>query len=263
MKISKIKSTLVLLIIALSMMAIAACSQDETKPAETSTTTETTTETAETTTEAAVETVEIKTMTGEELVDQNSDKKKDEVIIIDVRSSEEYKAGHIPNAININVDELESRLNEIEDYKDKPVIVYCNSGKKSQDSAEILVNNGFKDVTNAQGVKEFKYDLVQYGDVRGQAFEEEFIGENKDIVVVDVRPAKDVKDTGMIEGAINIPFDEVESNLDKLPKDKTIALYCNTGTKSADVAKQLEGLGYESVVNAIEGVKEYSFELVK
>jgi hydroxyacylglutathione hydrolase len=102
MKISKIKSTLLLLIIALSMMAIAACSQDETKPAETSTTTETTTETAETTTEAAVETVEIKTMTGEELVDQNSDKKKDEVIIIDVRSSEEYKAGHIPNAININ-----------------------------------------------------------------------------------------------------------------------------------------------------------------
>ena len=67
----------------------------------------------------------------------------------------------------------------------------------------------------------------------------------------------------MIEGAINIPFDEVESNLDKLPKDKTIALYCNTGTKSAEVAQQLEGLGYENIVNSIEGVKEYSFELVK
>jgi len=152
MKISKIKSTLLLLIIALSMMAIAACSQDETKPAETSTTTETTTETAETKTEAAVETVEIKAMTGEELVDQNSDKKKDEVIIIDVRSSEEYKAGHIPNAININVDELEGRLNEIEDYKNKPIITYCNSGKKSGKAAETLVNNEFQDVTNAQGV---------------------------------------------------------------------------------------------------------------
>ena len=62
------------------------------------------------------------------------------------------------------------------------------------------------------------------------------IEENKDAVVVDVRPAKDVQETGMIEGAINIPFDEVENNLDQLPKDKTIALYCNTGTKSADVA---------------------------
>ena len=67
----------------------------------------------------------------------------------------------------------------------------------------------------------------------------------------------------MIEGAINIPFDEIENNLDKLPKDKTIALYCNTGTKSAENAVQLEDLGYENVVNAIEGVKEYSFELVK
>ena len=84
--------------------------------------------------------------------------------------SEEYKAGHIPNAINISVDETESRLSEIEDYKDKAVILYCNSGKKSQDSAEILVNNGFKNVTNAQGVKEFEYDLVQYDDVRGRRF---------------------------------------------------------------------------------------------
>jgi hydroxyacylglutathione hydrolase len=258
MKISKIKSTLLLLIIALSMMVIAACSQDETKPAETSTTTETTTETAETKTEAAVETVEIKAMTGEELVDQNSDKKKDEVIIIDVRSSEEYKAGHIPNAININVDELEGRLNEIEDYKNKPIITYCNSGKKSGKAAEILVNNEFQDVTNAQGVKEFQYDLVHYEDVRGEAFQT-LIDENKDIVLVDVRPAKQVQEEGMIEGAINVPFDEVEDHLDQLPKDKTIALYCNTGTKSAEVAKRLEGLDYEKIINSIEGAKEYEY----
>ena len=248
---SKMKATLLMVVIAFSMMLTVACSQKETKPAETSTTTETTTKTAE-----------IKTMTGEELVKQNSDKKKDEVIIIDVRSPEEYKAGHIPNAININVDEFESRLNEIEDYKDKPIIAYCNSGKKSGTAAEILVNNEFQDVTNAQGVKEFEYDLVKYEDVRGKAFQT-FIDENKDIVLVDVRPAEQVKEEGMIEGAINVPFDEVENHLDQLPKDKTIALYCNTGTKSAGVAKQLEGLGYENVVNAIEGVKEYSFTLVK
>ena len=251
MKISKMKFTSLLLIIGLSMMLTVACSQDKTKPAETSTTTEN-----------AAEKAEIKTMTGEELVAQNSDKKKDEVIIIDVRSSEEYKAGHIPNAININVDELDGKLNEIEDYKNKPIITYCNSGKKSGTAAEILVNNGFQDVTNAQGVKEFQYDLVHYEDVRGEAFQT-LIDGNKDIVLVDVRPAKQVQEEGMIEGAINVPFDEVEDHLDQLPKDKTIALYCNTGTKSAEVAKQLEGLGYENVVNAIEGVKEYSFTLVK
>lgn len=67
----------------------------------------------------------------------------------------------------------------------------------------------------------------------------------------------------MIAGAINVPFDAVEANLDKLPKDKTIALYCNTGTKTVEVAQALEKLGYTNVVNSIDGVKEYSFTLVK
>lgn len=58
-------------------------------------------------------------------------------------------------------------------------------------------------------------------------------------------------------------IDEIESNLDKLPKEKTIALYCSTGTKSAEVAKLLEDIGYGNIVNSIEGVKEYSFTLEK
>ena len=65
--------------------------------------------------------------------------------------------------------------------------------KRANDAAEILVNNGFQDVTNAQGVKEFEYDLVQYDDVRGEAFEA-LIEENKDIVLVDVRPAKQAEE---------------------------------------------------------------------
>jgi rhodanese-related sulfurtransferase len=204
----------------------------------------------------------IQSMTGEELVKQNSGKDKDKVLIIDVRSPEEYKAGHIPNAINMNVDGFEDRIAEIEDLKEFPIITYCNSGKKSGDVAEILVKNGFTNVTNGAGVKEFEYDLVHYDDIRGAAFQN-LIDEDKDIVLVDVRPEKQVGEEGMIEGAINIPFDAIESNLDKLLKDKTIALYCNTGTKSAEVAQELEGLGYENVVNAIEGVKEFNFTLIK
>ncbi|KOP71319.1 hypothetical protein AMS60_23145 [Bacillus sp. FJAT-21945] len=199
---------------------------------------------------------------GKELIEQNSTTEKNRVLIIDVRSAEEYEAGHIPHAINISIDEIESRLDEIEDYKDKPIILYCNTGNRSGKAAEILANNGFTDVTNAQGVKEYEYDLVHYKEVRGAAFQE-MIDENKDLILVDVRPEKQVKEEGMIEGAINVPFDAVKENLDKLPKEKTIALYCNTGTKSSEVAMQLEGLGYENVINAIEGVKEYSFILVK
>ncbi|WP_147533469.1 rhodanese-like domain-containing protein [Bacillus marasmi] len=201
-------------------------------------------------------------MSGEELVKHNSGKDKDNVLIIDVRSPEEYKAGHIQHAININIDGFENRLSEIEDKKNFPVILYCSSGNKSGQVAEILVNNGFKDVTNTTGVKKFEYDLVKYDDVRGANFQK-LIDEDKDVVVVDVREAKQASEEGMIKGAINVPFNEVEKNLNKLPKDKTSAQYCNTGTKSAEVQKQLEGLGYENVVNSIEGVKEHSFSVVK
>lgn len=234
--------------LVLSLLFMAACGNDEVKPANT--------ESSQT-----ADVAEIKTMTGEDLVEQNSGKEKDNVLLIDVRSEEEYGAGHIQHAINISLDEIEGRLAEIEDHKDRPVILYCNSGNKSGQAAEILVNNGFKDVTNAAGVKEFDYDLVQYKDIRGTAFQT-LIDENKEIVLVDVRPEEQATKEGMIAGAINIPFDAVEANLDKLPQDKTIALYCNTGTKSAEVAVQLEGLGYKNVVNSIEGVKEHSFDLV-
>lgn len=205
---------------------------------------------------------EVKTMSGADLVEQNSAKEKDKVLIIDVRSPEEYKAGHIANAVNMNIEGFEERIGEIEDLKEFPIILYCNSGKKSGEVANILVENGFKDVTNADGVKNFEYELVHYEDVRGANFQN-LIDENKDIVLVDVRPEKQVSEEGMIAGAINVPFDAVEANLDKLPQDKTIALYCNTGTKSAEVAQNLESLGYTNVVNSIEGVKEFSFELVK
>ncbi|HAE92601.1 rhodanese-like domain-containing protein [Tissierella praeacuta] len=238
-----------LVIIILTMSLIVACGKNATQSADKS---------GDNSTDIAA----IKTMTGEELVKQNSGKEKDKVLIIDVRSPEEYKAGHIQHAINMNIEGFEDRIGELEDLKDFPIITYCNSGKKSGQVAEILVNKGFKDVTNAAGVKEFEYDLVHYDDLRGATFQK-LIDEDKDMILVDVRPEKQVAQEGMIEGAINIPFDAVESNLDKLPKDKTIALYCNTGTKSAEVAKQLEDIGYENIVNAIEGVKEFPFVLVK
>lgn len=249
MKNKGLKFGILLLVMVLTMALTIACGKDTSKPADTS---------AGNSSDVAT----VKTMSGKDLVKQNSGKEKDKVLIIDVRSPEEYKAGHIPHAINMNVEGFEDRISEIEDLKDFPIITYCNSGKKSGQVAEILVNNGFKDVTNAEGVKQFEYDLVHYDDIRGAAFQK-LIDENKDIVLVDVRPEKQVSEEGMILGAINVPFDAVEANLDKLPKDKTIALYCNTGTKSAEVAKQLEDLGYENVINSIEGVKEYNFELVK
>ena len=76
-----------------------------------------------------------------------------DILILDVRREDEFNGnlGHLKGAILISVSELESRLSEIEEYKDKPMIVYCRSGGRSARASEILASNGFTDVKNMLG----------------------------------------------------------------------------------------------------------------
>lgn len=86
----------------------------------------------------------------------------DDIAVVDVRGKDEYDIGHIDKAKNIDLNNFENNLTILDDYKEKPVLLYCNSGKKSEDAAKILVENGFKKVYNAaDGVKEHDYKLVK------------------------------------------------------------------------------------------------------
>jgi NADPH-dependent 2,4-dienoyl-CoA reductase/sulfur reductase-like enzyme/rhodanese-related sulfurtransferase len=71
-----------------------------------------------------------------------------EYLILDVRTPEEYEFGHIKGAVNIPVDELRNRLNELP--KDKKIIVYCGVGFRSYHGCLILKANGF-DCWNMSG----------------------------------------------------------------------------------------------------------------
>jgi rhodanese-related sulfurtransferase len=72
-------------------------------------------------------------------------------LLLDVRTQEEYDAGHIEGSTLIPVDELGNRISEIEDYKDKTVLVYCRSGNRSVTASNILISNGFTKVHNLLG----------------------------------------------------------------------------------------------------------------
>ena len=71
-------------------------------------------------------------------------------VLIDLRTSDEYHGGHIAGAINIPLDSLVARLNEV--LRGQPVIVYCRSGSRSTMAVSILSNAGYTDV----------YDLGSY-----------------------------------------------------------------------------------------------------
>jgi len=78
------------------------------------------------------------------LIQENTD-----LVVLDVRTKEEYESGHLQNAILIPVSELQDRLAELD--KDKKILVYCKAGIRSAKASEILVNNGFGSVYNLVG----------------------------------------------------------------------------------------------------------------
>jgi NADPH-dependent 2,4-dienoyl-CoA reductase/sulfur reductase-like enzyme/rhodanese-related sulfurtransferase len=72
-----------------------------------------------------------------------------EDVLIDVRRKDEYDAGKIANAINIPVDEIRNRLDEIP--KDKGIYIYCEAGLRGYLAQRILRQNGFENVLNLSG----------------------------------------------------------------------------------------------------------------
>ena len=62
--------------------------------------------------------------------------------LVDVRTPGEFSAGHIPGAINIPVQQLETRMSELQP-KDAAVVVYCRSGHRSGNATRMLKSAGF------------------------------------------------------------------------------------------------------------------------
>ncbi len=74
--------------------------------------------------------------------------KKNNPLILDVRTPREYYSEHLPDAILIPLQQLAERISEIENYKDKEILIYCRSGNRSTVAGEILIKNGFKKIYN-------------------------------------------------------------------------------------------------------------------
>ena len=75
-------------------------------------------------------------------------------IILDVRTPDEFKKGHIEGAVLIPVSELDNRLGELP--KDKPIITYCRTGIRSRKAANVLVENGFTRIYDMGGILDWE-----------------------------------------------------------------------------------------------------------
>jgi len=193
------------------------------------------------------------------------------LVVLDVRTQTEVeKNGHIDaaNYVNIPLEDFVARKAEWPSM-DAPVAVTCGSGHRSTMAMTILFANGYSDVVSLQGGfaawKDAGYaslggeptladtyssmiaSMVGYNAIKADALLVE-LAEDKPPFLLDVRSVEEVQENGHIEGATNIPLNELAQHLDLLPSfDTPIVTYCGSGWRATIAMTALYGMGWTNV----------------
>jgi phage shock protein E len=81
--------------------------------------------------------------------------------LLDVRTPEEFAGGHIPGAALLPDHEIGARAGEVLPDKEKPVFLYCRSGRRSRDAARQLSDMGYEAVYDFGGILDWPYETVK------------------------------------------------------------------------------------------------------
>jgi rhodanese-related sulfurtransferase len=84
----------------------------------------------------------------------------EDAVLLDVRTQEEFDAGHIEGAMLLPHDELSQRADELPADKDTTIIVYCRTGRRSAIAAETLMSLGYTNVYDLGGIESWPYGIV-------------------------------------------------------------------------------------------------------
>lgn len=84
----------------------------------------------------------------------------EKTIILDVRTKEEYEISNIKNAINIPLNEIEEKAIDLLKNKDQVILVYCQSGNRSKQASQKLVDLGYTNVYNFGGLNDWRYETA-------------------------------------------------------------------------------------------------------
>ncbi|HLN74348.1 MAG TPA: FAD-dependent oxidoreductase [Prolixibacteraceae bacterium] len=187
----------------------------------------------------AIKSVEKETIEKEEKVVARSNETTS-ILIVDVRTPEEFRSGAYPGAINIPLDAITFSKETLGNNLSREIIVYCASGARSAYAQKILAQMGYMNVKNGGGIATMMASYTP----KAPAAEDP-----KKPLIIDVR-TPDEFSGGAYPGAINIPLDLLPSKVNELGKhSREIILYCASGARSAYGQRVLQQLGFTNVKN--------------
>ena len=175
-----------------------------------------------------------------------------DAVILDVRAQDEYEKKHVTGAILIPIDDLRNGdFSKLPD-KNATILIYCWTGRRAEDSAQILVDNGYKNIYEFGGIADWKGPVEgteAYGyKTISQEEAVEMLANDPKAVLIDCRFQKDY-DARHIVGAVHFPLEAaVGEKFDKIPdKDAPLITYCGDGNRGRLTAKVLVENGYSNV----------------
>lgn len=219
----------------------------------------------------------------------NKLKKHPGYLLLDVRTPGEYddsssmgmNIGHLAGARNINVRELGARIKEVNDYKSKPVFVYCSHSQRSRRASKMLADSGFTNVININGgmtaiqqlpytypcLKQLIHTNLSYKVLNFAELCSKMSGSGKDIFILDVRSdsafshiSSDPKENayGILRNSHHISLSDIPLRMNEIPRDKEIIIIDLYGDDAAKAAVMLRNKNYSSVSILPEGVERYA-----
>ena len=81
------------------------------------------------------------------------------IVLIDVRSADEYASGHLRGAVNIPHDRITEEIGSVAADKSTPVILYCRSGRRAETALNALKAAGYENVSNCGGLEDARLRL--------------------------------------------------------------------------------------------------------
>jgi hydroxyacylglutathione hydrolase len=176
--------------------------------------------------------------------------------ILDTRDAVEFASAHLAGSINIGlVGQFATWAGTVLD-RQHPIVIIADPGRENE-SAIRLGRIGFDHVAGylQDGLQslEARPELVAFTERLSAPFAAELLSSSEPPLAIDVRAPRE-RDQKYIAGSLGIPLNHLTENMEKLPKDRTLLVYCAGGYRSSIAASLLRRSGFQHVGEIAGGI---------
>ncbi|HXX14371.1 MAG TPA: rhodanese-like domain-containing protein [Candidatus Eremiobacteraceae bacterium] len=169
--------------------------------------------------------------------------------ILDTRDAEEFAAAHMKGSINVGLSGQYATWAGTVLDRTHPIVIIADPGRENE-SATRLGRIGLDHVAghlqNGLNSLTARPELIEFTERLSPQFAAELLASSEGTVAIDVRAPRE-REQKYIEGSVSIPLNRLMENVEMLPKDRSVLVYCAGGYRSSIAASLLKRRGVESV----------------